>query len=95
MLKTFFPSILTGDFTAEVKAGLSIRTVNSKASKNGFLKSIGGGFAPLILNGPLGCGTDEYPFKTAVYYPLSGDEIISWHALSLRLLGSNLIFIVP
>jgi hypothetical protein len=37
-----------------VNAGLSIRRVNSYASKNGFLKSIVGGLAPANLNGPLG-----------------------------------------
>lgn len=56
MLSTFFPSTFIGDLTPEVKDGLSIRTVNSYASKKGFLKSIGGGLAPAILKGPLGWG---------------------------------------
>lgn len=57
MLRTFFPSIFTGLLTELVKDGLSIRTINSQASKNGFLKSIGGGLA-VILKGPLGCGSE-------------------------------------
>lgn len=92
MLSTFFPSTFTGLFTALVKEGLSIRTVNSKASKKGFLKSIGGGFAPAILNGPLGCGKIVYPFKMLTYSPASGEDMISWHALSLKLEGSNFTF---
>lgn len=43
-----------GDFTDVVNAGLSIRIVNSWASKNGFLKSIVGGLGPANLNGPFG-----------------------------------------
>ena len=94
MLSTFFPSTFTGLLTAEVKEGLSMRTVNSKGSKKGFLKSMGGGFAPAILKGPLGCGKIVYPFKMATYSPLSGEEIMSWQAVSLRLEGSNLTLTV-
>jgi len=46
-----------------VKDGLSILIVNSIASKNGFLNSIGGGLAPVILNGPLGYGDKLCPTK--------------------------------
>jgi hypothetical protein len=53
MLKTFFPSTFTGDLTVLVNDGLSIRMINSHASKKGFLKSIGGGLAD-ILKGPFG-----------------------------------------
>lgn len=81
MLKIFLPSTFTGLFTADVNDGLSILTVNQYASKKGFLKSIGGGFAPAILNGPLGWGKVVYPFSTATYYPESGDEMINWQAL--------------
>lgn len=52
-----------GDLTEDVKDGLSILNVNSKASKKGFLKSIGGGLAPAILNGPLGYGAIPYPIN--------------------------------
>jgi len=45
---------LIGLLTLAVKDGLSILIVNSIDSKNGFLNSIGGGFGPVILNGPLG-----------------------------------------
>lgn len=61
-----------------VNAGLSILTMNSYASKNGFLKSIGGGFAE-ILKGPLGCGLVAYPFRIPTYSPPSGEEIMSRH----------------
>ena len=43
-----------GDFVLLTKAGLSILIMNSIESKKGFLKSMVGGFAPVILNGPLG-----------------------------------------
>jgi len=55
------------------------------------LKSIGGGFAPEILNGPLGCGKIVYPFRILTYYPASGDDIINWQALSFKPDGSNLM----
>ncbi len=77
MLSNFFPSTFTGDFTELVNEGLSMRTVNSQASKKGFLKSIGGGFAPVILKGPFGCGRLAYPFKMHRYYPLSGEDTIN------------------
>lgn len=76
MLNTFLPSIFTGDLTVVVKAGLSILTTNSYASKNGFLKSIGGGFA-FILYGPLGCGGELNPFNVQIYYPPSGEVTIN------------------
>lgn len=47
---------MTGDFTEVVKLGLSILIINSYASKNGFLKSIVGGFYPDNLYGPFGYG---------------------------------------
>jgi len=47
-------SIFIGDFVLDTKLGLSILIMNSIASKNGFLKSIVGGLAPVILKGPLG-----------------------------------------
>ena len=94
MLNTFFPSTLTGDLTALVKEGLSIRTVNSQASKKGFLKSIGGGLAPAILNGPLGCGKVVQPLSMHTYYPESGEETINWHTLSLIPEGQNLTFTI-
>lgn len=50
----FLASILIGLLTLAVNDGLSILIVNSIDSKNGFLNSIGGGFGPVILNGPLG-----------------------------------------
>jgi hypothetical protein len=49
-----FTSILVGDLSEQVKEGLSSLMVKSIGSKKGFLKSIGGGLAPTILNGPLG-----------------------------------------
>ena len=48
MLKTFLPSTFTGDLTVLVNEGLSILTTNSYGSKNGFLKSIGGGLADIL-----------------------------------------------
>lgn len=90
MLKTFFPSTFTGDFNVLVNEGLSILTVNSYASKNGFLKSIGGGFAE-ILYGPFGWGAVVTPFSVAIYYPPSTDDMISWLTDSPMLEGSNLI----
>jgi hypothetical protein len=59
ILYLLFTSILTGDLTEAVNEGLSIRIVNSIASKKGFLKSIGGGLDDVILNGPFGYGTNE------------------------------------
>ena len=71
MLRTFFPytkcikfiftSILTGDFVDVVNEGLSNLSVNSCASKNGFLKSMVGGLAPANLNGPFGWGGLPWP----------------------------------
>jgi hypothetical protein len=54
------------------------------------LKSIGGGLAPAILNGPLGCGGVVIPFRRHIYYPPSLDETISWLEDSLSDDGSNL-----
>jgi len=54
ILTVFLASILVGDLRDAVKEGLSILMVKSIASKKGFLKSIGGGFYPTILKGPLG-----------------------------------------
>lgn len=54
IFNNFLPSIFMGDFTDVVNAGLSIRIVNSWASKNGFLKSIVGGLGPANLKGPFG-----------------------------------------
>jgi hypothetical protein len=45
---------LIGDFVFDIKLALSILIINSIGSKKGFLKSIVGGLAPVILNGPLG-----------------------------------------
>ena len=60
-----------------MKQGLSNRTVKSHASKNGFLKSIGPGFAPPILWGPFGWGGEERPWSIQLNSPPSGLEIIS------------------
>lgn len=48
------------------------------ASKNGFLKSIGGDFAP-ILNGPFGWGALPNPIKVHRYSPESAELTINWH----------------
>lgn len=55
------------------------------------MKSIGGGFAPAILNGPLGWGKEAYPFKRHIYSPESGEDTTSWHTLSDIDEGSNLM----
>ncbi len=91
ILNTFLPSTLTGDFTALVKEGLSILIINSQASKNGFLKSIGGGLFAVILKGPFGWGKVVYPLSMQTYYPASGDVITIWLILSVIVEGSNLI----
>lgn len=92
MFIIFFASIFTGDLTLVVKDGLSIRIVNSYASKNGFLKSIVGGLGPCNLNGPLGCGDNVYPYNKQVYSPPSGDVIVIKLLNSDRDEGSNFIF---
>ncbi len=48
----------------DTKLGLSILMMNSIASKNGFLKSIVGGLAPVILKGPFGYGAVQRPINT-------------------------------
>jgi len=62
---------LIGLLTLAVNDGLSILIVNSIDSKNGFLNSIGGGFGPVILNGPLGWGDRLCPTKMHWYSPPS------------------------
>jgi hypothetical protein len=47
--------------------------MNYVDSKNGFLKSIGGGLAD-ILYGPLGCGDVLNPLSKQTYSPASTDE---------------------
>lgn len=60
-----------GDLTVVVKLGLSIRKMNSLASKNGFLNSIAGPLALPILNGPLGYGATPIPSRIQLYSPPS------------------------
>ena len=82
-----------GDLTEAVKEGLSILIINSIASKNGFLKSIEGDLAWLILKGPLGKGDRLYPIKMHEYSPPSLLLILNNALDSANELGSNLILI--
>ena len=77
----------------DVKDGLSILIIKSMVSKNGFLKSIGGGFDPVILKGPLGCGDSPYPIKTHWYSPPSLLLTVKSALDSCNELGSNLMLI--
>lgn len=77
-----------------MKQGLSRRIVNSQGSKKGFLKSIGFGLAPLILNGPFGWGAVESPLSRQLYSPPSGLWIIRSATASPSKEGSNLMLSV-
>lgn len=46
----------------------------------------------MILYGPFGWGTVLEPLSVVMYYPPSGEDIMSWLTESPMLDGSNLIF---